>query len=235
MGLALGPRPVDEALAALDRLLPELRFPADVMVRALLLAMLDRKEEAWAAALAAEERARELGHIHDDWLGHIALLAGDLPAAAAYLKAACDSMEQSGSTGPLSTAASRLAQVLCRLGRANEAHALADKGRALTDPDDVTSQVYWREAHALIHSARGQHVDAEHLAQEAVTWAQRSDSPITQGEALETLGDVFEATGRRKEAVTAWQDALEHYESKGVIPLVRSMRERLAAIEPARS
>ncbi|HEU5214362.1 MAG TPA: AAA family ATPase [Gaiellaceae bacterium] len=233
VALALGPRPVGEALTALDQLLPELRFPADVMVRALLLAMLDRTEEAWSVALAAEERARDFGHIHDDWLGHIALVVGDLPAAAAYLKAACDSMEESGTTGPLSTAASRLAKVLCRLGRTDEAHALADKGRALTDADDVTSQVYWREAQALIHSARGQHVDAERLAQEAVTWAERSDSPITRGETLETLGDVFEAAGRRKEAAAAWQEALERYESKGVIPLVRRMRERLTAIEPA--
>jgi hypothetical protein len=44
---------------------------------------------------------------------------------------------------------------------------------------------------------------------------------------------VLEAAGRREDAITAWQDALDRYERKGIIPLARRVRERLAALQPA--
>ena len=68
MALALGPLPAGEALAALDALLPERAYPGDLMLRALLLAMLDRAEvlevadrrdeavAAWQEALSLYER-----------------------------------------------------------------------------------------------------------------------------------------------------------------------------------
>ena len=194
--------------------------------------MLDRTEEASAAALAAEERLRELGHTSEvTWLGEIALVAGDLPAAAEYLEAACDAMEDRGLTGTLSGTAARLGQVLCRLGRHDEAQALAEKARELTDPDDVWAQVYWRQAQALVQSARGQHVDAERLAREAVSWAGRSDSPVLQGDALGDLAEVLEAAGLRGQAITAWQEALDRYERKQIVPIARRTRERLTLIQ----
>jgi class 3 adenylate cyclase len=236
VGLALGPRPASEALTTLDALLPELRYPGDAIVRALLLAMLDRIEEAWADALAAEERARELGKTFEaNWLGEIAVVVDDLPAAAAYLKTACDSLEESGSTGSLSGTSSRLARVLCRLGRYDEAEAPAERGRELTDADDVSAQVEWRAAHALLQSARGQHAAAEQLAREAVAWAGKGDSPVTQADALDDLAEVLEAAGRREEAVAAWLAAVDLYERKEIIPLARRIRKRLAAMQPTQA
>jgi hypothetical protein len=41
-----------------------------------------------------------------------------------------------------------------------------------------------------------------------------------------------QGVGRREEAVAARQEAPDRYERKGVIPLVRRVRERLAALEP---
>jgi tetratricopeptide (TPR) repeat protein len=234
VGLALGPRPAAEALAALDGLLPELRHPADAFVRALLLAMLDRTEEAWAVGRAAEERVRELGASGElGWLGEVALLVGDLETAASYLKTASDAFEASGSSAVLSGIASRLGQVLCRLDRCEEAQAFAEKGRELTDPDDVSAQVAWRQAFALVHSARGEHAAAERIARDAVSWASRSDSPVHLGEAYADLGEVLEAAGRREDAIAAWREALDCYERKEVVPLVRRVRERIAALEPA--
>ncbi len=233
-GLVLGPRPAGDALAALDALLPELRHPGDAFVRALLLAMLDRMEEAWAIALPLEERVRELGHTAElTWLADIARLAGDMPAAAAHLEAAHTALEESGQAGVLAQNASDLAHVLCRLGRNDEAEARAEQGRELAEPDDVTAQVAWREAQALVDSARGEHPDAEHLAREAVEWAERSDSPLVQGDALAVLAEVLETAGRRHEAIAAWKEALDRYERKGVVPLARRVREKLAALQPA--
>ena len=43
---------------------------------------------------------------------------------------------------------------------------------------------------------------------------------------------MLEAVGLREEAIAAWQEALDLYERKGIVPLVRRVRERLAALEP---
>jgi class 3 adenylate cyclase len=61
VALALGPRPASEALESLDAVLPQRPYPGDLLVRALILAMLDRTNEAWAVALPALEHARDLG------------------------------------------------------------------------------------------------------------------------------------------------------------------------------
>jgi hypothetical protein len=42
---------------------------------------------------------------------------------------------------------------------------------------------------------------------------------------------VLEAAGRRDDATAALREALDRYERKGIIPLVRRVRERLAAIQ----
>jgi hypothetical protein len=52
---------------------------------------------------------------------------------------------------------------------------------------------------------------------------------VYQGNAVFDLGEVLDAAGRREEAVAAWQEALDRYERKGIIPLSRLVRERLAA------
>ena len=134
-------------------------------------------------------------------------------------------------TKDLSEYAPRLGRFLCALGRHDEAEPLAQQGRELTAPDDVVAQVSWRQTQALVHAARGQHAEAERLAREAVTWAERSDSPLFQGDALYHLGEVLETAGRRNEAVAAWQEALDRYERKGIVPLARRVRERLAVLQ----
>jgi hypothetical protein len=44
--------------------------------------------------------------------------------------------------------------------------------------------------------------------------------------------EVLEAAGRRKDALAAWQEALDRYDRKGIVPLARGVRERLASLEP---
>ena len=204
--LALGPRPAGEALATLDAVLADHPYPGGQLLRGLLLAMLDRIEEAWAVALPADEHLRALGYTTGgEWLGEIALITGDYQAAAGYLRDACAALEAIGNLAELSTYAPMLGRVLCRLGDYDEAEMLAQRGRELGDPEDVMTQRLWRQTQALVCSARGEHTDAERLAREAVAWARRSDSPGNQGEALDDLAEVLEAAGRRDEAVAAWQ------------------------------
>jgi class 3 adenylate cyclase len=233
VALAFGPRPAGEALAALDAVLPDRPYPGDLLVRALLLAMLGRTEEAWAVAVPADEHARELGQSFEaGWTAEVAWLAGDLPAAAVYWETACVALEEAGSAGPLGWACAGLGRVLCDLGRFDEAEVLAEKARGLVvSSGDVAAEIDWRRVQALVNSAREQHTKAEQLARDAVEWASRSDSPVLQAEAFDDLAAVLEAADRREEAATAWQEALDRYERKEIVPLARRIRERLAAIQ----
>ena len=230
--LAHGPRPAAEALTTLDAVLADQPYPGGLLLRALLLAMLDRIEDAWAVALPAAEHLRDLGFATSgEWLAEIALVAGDYEAAAAYLRDACNALEASGNLGELSTYAPMLGGVLCELGNYSEAELFAQRGRELGELDDVSTQHVWRQTQARVCSARGEHADAERLAREAVSWARRSDSPQKQGDALYYLAEVLELAGRRDEAIAAWQEALDRYERKQIIPHARRIRERLAAFQ----
>ena len=80
-------------------------------------------------------------------------------------------------------------------------------------------------------ASRGGYAEGESLAREAVDWAAQTDVPGLQADALCDLAEVLETAGRRDEAVAAWQEALDRYERKQIIPVARRLRERLAAIQ----
>jgi class 3 adenylate cyclase/tetratricopeptide (TPR) repeat protein len=230
-GLTSGPCTVGEALRRLDA--PGGDPNAGVRIlRAFLLAMNDQDEEALSVAYAAEARLRELGYggTADMQIAQIDLLAGRYEAADRRLARAADSAVEQGVTAALSSVAADRARVLCGLGRFEEAEPLAEQGRQLSAEDDAMTQVYWRQAAALVSANRGDHADAERLAGEAVEIARQTDSPLFQGDALYDLGEVLDAAGRREEAATSLRGALAVYERKGVIPLARRTRERLTAM-----
>jgi class 3 adenylate cyclase len=230
--LTFGPTPAGAALAKLDSLMGDQPHPGDLQLRAVLLAMLGEIEEAWAVGIPADERGRELGmDSGTTFLAEIALITGDQEAAAEYLRSSCEEMEERGSTAHLSTYAPLLGRVLCALGRPDEAEQLAHQGRELGDPDDVWTQAVWRQAQALVHSARGEHDEAVGLVEEALDWWARTDSLPRQGEAYCDLATVLEAAGRRDEAISAWRHALDCYERKQVLPLAARARGRLAALQ----
>jgi tetratricopeptide (TPR) repeat protein len=232
--LTFGPKPADEALAKLDSVMGEPPHPADLQLRAVLLAMLGQFEEAWALGLSADEQARELGISSGaTFLGELALIAGDRQAAAEYLRVSCEEMEKRGTTAVLSSYAPLLGRVVCVLGRPDEAERLANKGRELGDAEDLWTQALWRQAQALVHSARGEHEEAVRLAEEALAWWTPSDSLLRQGEAYCDLAEVLAAAGRRDEAIAAWREALDCYERKRVIPAADRVRELLAERTPA--
>jgi class 3 adenylate cyclase/tetratricopeptide (TPR) repeat protein len=231
--LALGPMPASVALAKLDAQVGGQPHPQDLVLRGALLAMLGRIEEAWAVAVPAGERLHELGF--DDaggiWLGEIAVIAAEHAAAARYFQTACDAMEASGSTSLLSTYAPRLGRALCALGRYDEAESLAAKGRELGDPEDIMTHAVWRETQALVHSARGDHDEAERLSRAAAEFAMRTDSPLQRWGTLSILAHVLDSAGRRDEAAMVLRESLAEYESKPIAPLARRVRDRIAALE----
>jgi class 3 adenylate cyclase len=234
--LTFGPLPTSEALAKLDSYIAmALRpHPGELSLRAVMLAMLGQIEEAWALGIMAAEQSREVGvDSGPTTLAELALIAGDLEAADEYLRSTCEQLERRGALAQLSTYVAIRGRAVCMLGRPDEAEQMAQKGRELCDPDDVWTQALWRQAQALVHSARGEHDEAVRLAEEAVGWWSRTDSPLRQGEGYGDLALVLEAAGRRDEAIAAWRNALDCYERKEVLPSVERVRERLAALEPA--
>jgi tetratricopeptide (TPR) repeat protein len=231
----LGPEPADELLLTLDRLMPELAHPLRLLVRARLLAMLDRSDEAWPAALEASERLLEL--TGDDGgegeLGQAAAVAGDHETAARYLRVFCDRLERLHRLNNLSSYAPMLGRSLCALGRYDEAEPLAEQGRDLGHDEDLLTQTLWRQVQARVLSQRGAHADAVRLAREAVEYTKRSDGLNLQGDALCDLAEVLAAAGRGDEAATTLEQALDRYERKRNLATARRVRQRLAELQPA--
>ncbi len=230
MALTLGPRPVDEALARLAEL-TSLNVVDDGN-GAILLAMRDDLDEARALLDVGVARLDELGLA----VGHAAVadferLVGNDEAAAEQLAVYCAYLVEHGHTSLLSTYAPQRGRHLCALGRFDEAERLAEQGRELGHADDPITQSLWRRVLALVLAHRGDPVEAQRLVREALVIAQTTDSPWYQGEALTDLAQVLEATGRLDEATAAHREALELYERKGIRPLARRTRERLAVLQ----
>ncbi len=228
MAFVWGPTPADEALQALDELLPANPRPGTLMRRAELVAMLGRFEEAWEIERVAGERFRELtGEYLMASPAEVASLAGDHEDAARLFRQHCDWLEERDRRAELSTYVTKLARSLSALGSHDEAEPLAQLGRRLCDEHDVATQGLWRQVAALVHASRGEHVIAERLAREATAIIENTDALNLQGDALCDLAEVLAAAGRTGEAADALEQALERYERKKNLAMVAQVRPRL--------
>jgi len=230
LALAFGPRPADEALGALEALLRQSSRPSLQMWRAYLLAMLDRSEEARLSPRRLREVMRDIGGAYGEGIAAmIATLAGDHVTAARYLRTLCDTLEERGELGYLSTFAPSLGRSLCALGRHDEAEPLARLGRELSAEGDAMSQMLWRQVQALVDTNRGDVAEAEALAREAVAIGEQTDMLNDQAAALCDLADVLHAAGKHREAAGALAQALDRYERKMNRPMARHVRVLLGA------
>jgi tetratricopeptide (TPR) repeat protein len=190
--------------------------------------MLGRFEEARAAARDQTDRLLELrGSGHEAWLAYIARFEGDEERGARYFRIFCESLEERGQSGALSTFAPELGRSLCALGRYDEAEPLAQLGRDIGNEQDLSTQVGWRLVQARVHAHRGEHAEADALAREAVSIAERTDGLSMQGDAYCDLAEVLDAAGRTDEAVAALEQALERYERKKNLAMVAQVRPLL--------
>lgn len=232
-----GPWPADEALQRLDRLVPEPRSPYVLSMRAGLIAMLDRFDEAWSVAEEQCARLRYGGYSGEMTLGFIAAAAGEDETAVRHLQTACEEFEAVGSYGLLGTTQFELARSLFLLGRYDEFERVFDADERLTQRlvelgtvDIAGSGDRKSQLRALAHLHRGEYAEAERLAREAVGLAQQSDELLTQADIYFDLAQILETAGRPNEAADAYGEALDRYERKKIIPLARRTRERLAAL-----
>lgn len=196
--------------------------------------MLGRLEEAWALALPAAERSADLsGDAAESALAEIASLAGDHANAAAYLRRRCDVLERHGNRAWLSASAPQLGRLMCALAHYDEAEPLARLGRELGSEEEFSSQMLWRQVQARVHADRGEHVQAERLAREAVAIGEGTDALNFQGAALCDLAEVLAVAGRADEAAAALEQAFDRYTRKKNLAMLAQVRPKVEELHRA--
>jgi class 3 adenylate cyclase/tetratricopeptide (TPR) repeat protein len=166
--------------------------------------------------------------------GWAELLAGDAEAAERELRAGYDVLSEIGEVAWLSTVAAILGEAVYLQGRVDEAEELANVSESVSGPDDVYSHVTWRAVRAKVHGRRGEAVDAERLAREAVALAETGDFLHLQWYALMSLAEVMRLLGRAPEAVAAARAAVVVAERKGSVVGARTGQELLERLGSTR-
>jgi ATP/maltotriose-dependent transcriptional regulator MalT len=147
--------------------------------------------------------------------GSIELLAGDPAAAERIFRSGFDTLSSMGEKVNLSLVAASLAKSVHLQGRHEEAERLTIVSEEATSPEDVWSQVAWRSARATILAGRGEPVESERLAREAVELIEGTDALNMRASSLLSLARALDAAGRSDEATRSALEAVRLYEAKG--------------------
>jgi tetratricopeptide (TPR) repeat protein len=199
--------------------------------------MQGRFDEARELMAEARRILQELGRMVDVvtlafWTGPLELMAGNPAEAARVTGEACDFLDAAGERGWLSTMATIHANALCEQGLFDEAEAAALRSRDAATSDDYNAQALRRSSLAKALAHKGQHEEAERLADEAIPWIDRSDELNNQADTRTEVAEAYRLAGRVDKAVTALQEALERYERKGNVVMTertRALLEELGA------
>ena len=156
----------------------------------------------------------------------IELLAGDPRAAAEYASEGRRMHEKLGDREFLGGASATLAAALYELDRLDEADAWASRAAELVRTD-TWWQAAWRSVRGKVLARRGEHGEAQKLAQEAVTISEGTDSLDRQGQAYADLAEVLRLGGKPEEAAAALEESLARFERKGNLVMGERIRTRL--------
>ena len=235
-----GSTPVPEVLAWLDEQEEHMGHRPNLrMHRAQALAMLARFAEGRAmltdlrAQLADQGSTVPLALATGFVCVEVELLAGDPAAAAAFAEEGCRLLEEAGDRAWLSSVVGKLALALYELNRLDEADAAAGRSAELGASDDVLTQMLWRQARAKVLARRGDPVEAEQLAREAVALGEDVEMPDTLAHAYLDLGEVLILGAGTDEARAAFEQALTLYERKGNLAMAERTTTRLRELAPS--
>jgi hypothetical protein len=139
-----------------------------------------------------------------------------------------------GLTQSYSTYACALAEAVAEQGRDEEAEEIARAGEAANAVGvaDLATFCLGRRVRALVLARRGELVEAEALAREALTHGRKGadGSPLSEGEHRFTLGRVLALAGKDADARAELDQAIRLFERKGATAWVNRTRSLLATL-----
>ncbi len=219
-----GPTPVDEGLRRLNGFAgPGLDRRVEVAIdraRIPLETMRGRFDEARRLARRTQTRASERGdHVALIGVlrefGFLEMLAGDIAAAEAHLRAGYDLSEKVNDIGHLASVAPDLGDVLYEQGRYEEALLLAEVSERITIEGDVDAGARWRQLRGKALARLGRMEEATAAATAAVDLSGPTQYLDLRSHALVGLAEVHRLAGRSAEAAAALRQAIELCREKG--------------------
>jgi ATP/maltotriose-dependent transcriptional regulator MalT len=111
----------------------------------------------------------------------------------------------------------------------DEADALCEESRRLTVPDDVINQILWRTVRAKLLRHAGHPKQALPYAEEALAYAEQTDWPNHQADALALTASLYAQTGSPARADELRSRALVLYRQKGNVAGERNLMGEDAA------
>jgi predicted ATPase/class 3 adenylate cyclase len=219
-----GPTPVPDVIERCERIsrASDNRAAAAgaLRTRGVAYAMLGRFEEGRALVGESAHVLEDLGlrlraAFVSDAAGYVETLAGDHPAAERALRAGYDTIEEVGERAYLSTVSAMLAHAILAQGRIEEAAIFCSLAEETGADDDITTQVLWRTARALIAAGEGDADEAVRLAGAASALAGETDDVNMQADALVDLAAVLSTAGDRDGSDAALRRAHDLYVAKG--------------------
>jgi tetratricopeptide (TPR) repeat protein len=240
MSCTYGPMPVAEAAQRCAELLEKVGgdHKADALIRASLArleAMRGNFEEARALYRRSRATLEEFGWnlfaaLTSIDSGTVEFLARDPAAAEAELRRDFESLDAMGERNYIATTSAYLAFALILQGRWEEADTFVRFSEETASPDDVTPQYLWRQFRGRLLSHEGAHDQAIAMVRRSVELTDQTEEIDSQGNSRLDLAHVLAKAGRNDEATTAYLDALEHFERKGITVLVEEVKQRMAAL-----
>jgi predicted ATPase/class 3 adenylate cyclase len=239
--LFFGPTPVAKAIDRCEAIRAEVGDNLLAVATVLeplagLHAMEGRFDEARSLLDTSDSTFEELGLSLSSAVSHhaavVEMLAGDPAAAERCLRKGFDALEEMGDRAVLSTTAAFLGETLIAQERDDEAERFAGLSAELAVEDDVITQAIWRGVQASVLARRGGLAEAERVARQAVSLAERTDFLNHRADALVVLGGVLAKQERPEAAHDALAGALALYEQKGNLIAAARVRANLAPSAP---
>jgi DNA-binding SARP family transcriptional activator len=219
--VALGSKPVDEAIVGCEDLLEEGDEPRLHLLAALVLlyAQAGRIDEARALGERAVTDARGglLTLLPDAfrWRSQAEHIVGNVADARVHASSAYAIVETESDRMSMPSHAAELACLLALDGDLVRARELALSARATTSSDVFGTEVNWRRALALVAAKEGRTDDAITLSDDARTRASASDWLTFRGQILEEAAIVRRLARDATGTTDALEEAFSLYERKG--------------------
>ncbi|HET7555994.1 MAG TPA: adenylate/guanylate cyclase domain-containing protein [Gaiellaceae bacterium] len=234
-----GPMPADDVLVLCDEIEAEtasVRIGALVtMIRAATIAMTGQVEEGRNALAAGRAQLLDLGD-RLFWSGtsmmvaELELYAGDFEQGLHELAGGRDVLEQQAGTGYLSTVVGYQAHLSIKVGRDEEALALAAEAEQMGQADDFEPHARARIVRGVVSARRGDFEGANAQLAEAADLIEPRDFVILHLDLAFARAEVAQLAGRDVEARTALEHAISIAAPKGHVLAVEQARAALAQL-----